>query len=256
MNKESIPYKALCTEFYDLDKPTASTDALESYLRYAEEAKGTILEPMCGTGKFLIPLLEQGYEVMGFDYSPHMLELCRQKCVRLGLTPTLVEGSFEKNPITNTFNLIFIPSSSFCLLTTPSQIANALSFIAKRLNPGGKFVFEIETLWAVDEGQGIWNGKWVDKPDGSKIVLSTLNQFDAQTNIQTVLCRYELWENNAVTRTEVEDFRMRFYEPSEIEYLLQQHGFKVVGKWQIEPYEGFEADESSAFIQYECIKGI
>lgn len=45
MNKESVPYKALCTEFYELDKPNASEDALQCYLLYAEEAQGKILEP-------------------------------------------------------------------------------------------------------------------------------------------------------------------------------------------------------------------
>jgi hypothetical protein len=45
MNKESPPYRVLCTEFYDLDKPFAPEDALQCYLQYAEEAKGPILEP-------------------------------------------------------------------------------------------------------------------------------------------------------------------------------------------------------------------
>lgn len=46
MNRESTPYKALCTEFYELDKPFASKEALEWYLEYAKEANGPILEPM------------------------------------------------------------------------------------------------------------------------------------------------------------------------------------------------------------------
>lgn len=32
MNKESIPYRALYTEYYEMDKPTAPKDALECYL--------------------------------------------------------------------------------------------------------------------------------------------------------------------------------------------------------------------------------
>ena len=64
MNKKSVPYKNLCTEYYELDKPHASEDALQCYLKYADEAKGSILEPMCGTGNFLIPLLEKGYSAI------------------------------------------------------------------------------------------------------------------------------------------------------------------------------------------------
>ena len=50
-------YKKLCTQFYDIDKPTAPPDALEFYLQYALKAQGPILEPMCGTGRFLVPML-------------------------------------------------------------------------------------------------------------------------------------------------------------------------------------------------------
>jgi len=99
-------------------------------------------------------------------------------------------------------------------------------------------VFEIETLWAVEETQGIWQGKWVTKADGSKIVLNTLTQFDPNTSIQTAICRYELWENNAITKIEVEDFQIKMYDPTEIEALLERHGLTVLGAWQADPYDG------------------
>ena len=87
MNLESTPYKTLCTQFYELDKPFAPKEALGWYLNHAKEANGPILEPMCGTGRFLLPLLEKGYSVTGFDYSPDMLEICRKKCEAQGLKP-------------------------------------------------------------------------------------------------------------------------------------------------------------------------
>lgn len=254
MNKESVPYKVLCTEYYELDKPHPPEDALQCYLKYAEEAEGAILEPMCGTGRFLIPLLKKGYSITGFDYSPHMLDVCRKKCHKLGLKATLVEASFKTFPLVETYSLIFIPSCSFCLLTMHDEIIQALKFVSNRLKPGGKFVFEIETLKAKGESQGIWKGKWVNKPDGSKIVINTLSQFDSTTQIETVLCRYELWEENVISCTEVEDFRLRLYEPLEMELLLEQYGLKIVGKWQAEPYSNIKADESSAVILYECVK--
>lgn len=183
-----------------------------------------------------------------------MIDVCRKKCDKLGLKANLVEASFKNFSLPGNYNLIFIPSSSFCLLTTHDEIVQALKFISNRLIPGGKFVFEIETLKALGESQGIWKGRCVNKPDGSKIVLNTLSQFDSTTRIETVLCRYELWEENVISCTEVEDFRLKLYEPLEIELLLEQYGLKIVGKWQAEPYSNKKADESSAVILYECVK--
>ena len=43
MNKESVPYRSLCTEYYELDKPSPPADALKCYLNYAKEARSLIL---------------------------------------------------------------------------------------------------------------------------------------------------------------------------------------------------------------------
>jgi SAM-dependent methyltransferase len=209
---------------------------------------------MCGTGRFLIPLLERGYSVTGFDYSSHMLDVCRRKCKELGLTGTLLEATFETFVPPKTYNLIFIPGGSFCLLTDAKQATQALKFISNWLKPGGKFVFEIETLKAVGEPQGIWKGNWVNKPDGSKIVLSTISRFDAISRIEKVFCRYELWDGNTISRTDVEEFVLRLYEPVEIEQLLEQHELKIIGKWQAEHYSWTEVNGTTAVILYECIK--
>lgn len=254
MNKESAPYRSLCTEFYDLDKPDAPEDALQSYLYYVEEARGKILEPMCGTGRFLIPLLERGYSVIGFDHSPHMLNLCRKKCQDRGLASALFEATFETFSSPEKYDLIFIPSGSFGHLITPEQIVSALTFIADRLNLGGKFVFEVETLKSIREPQGLWRGRWVNKPDGSRIVMSVLSRFDATSRIETSLFRYELWEANEISRVEVEDYHVRLYEPLEIERLLNRHGLDVIDKRQAEPYSRKEAEDSDEVILYECVK--
>lgn len=254
MNKHSEAYKSLCTEFYDLDKPAPPKDAFECYLRFAEQARGPILEPMCGTGRFLIPLVEKGHKVAGFDTSPDMLKGCRKKCKDRGLTPELHEASFETFRTTSQYDLIYIPSGSFCHLLTSEQVSQALSWIADRLSANGKFVFEVETLKAVREPQGTWRGRWVTKPDGSIIMLNVLSDYNPTTRIETGFFRYELWEQNAITKTEVEVFHVRHYEPFEMDTLLIQHGLKVLNRWQAEPHSGLKATDQDAVILYECMK--
>lgn len=254
MHKESVSYRALCTEYYELDKPYVPEDALKCYLSYAEEAKGPILEPMCGTGRFLIPLLEHGYSVTGFDSSPYMLDVCRKKCRERGLTTPLLDATFETCSLSELYRLIFIPSGSFGHLITSQQVSQALAFISNHLSPGGKFVFEVETLQAIREPQNVWRGRWVNKPDGSKIVMSILSQFDAVSRVETGLFRYELWEANSIVLTEVEDYQVRHYEPAEIEGLLKRHGLQVIGKWQAEPHQRIEAGDKAPVIMYECVK--
>jgi len=94
MNKLDT-YLSLCTEVYDLSKPAAPENAYAFYRDYAMNANGLILEPMCGTGRFLLPLLEEGFDVQGFDASEHMLQALHTKASAKKLTPTVWQGFVE-----------------------------------------------------------------------------------------------------------------------------------------------------------------
>jgi len=245
-------YSSLCTQYYELDKPYASEDALICYSNYAAEAKGSMLEPMCGTGRFFIPLLKKGYNITGFDNSSYMLDICRKKCEQEGLSGKLLDASFENFSSSFLYQLIFIPSGSFCLLTEKAETHHALNIISKYLEKGGKFVFEIDTLRSVNENQGIWNKNSVNKPDGTKIVMNTLSSFDSNSRIQSTLSRYELWENDILLETEVENFRLRLYDMFEIEDLLKQYRLLVINKSL--PYTKKRPDDKADAVLYECIK--
>ena len=84
-------YKDLCTEFYNADKQFAPSEELQLYQELFT-TDDLLLEPMCGSGKLLIPLLKLGYAVHGFDNSSCMLESCKQRANELNLAPSLHQG--------------------------------------------------------------------------------------------------------------------------------------------------------------------
>ena len=65
-------YGNLCTEMYEILHKDAPLDELSFYLSYAEKGMN-ILEPLCGSGRFLIPFLERGFNICGMDMSTEML---------------------------------------------------------------------------------------------------------------------------------------------------------------------------------------
>src|SRR3990167_4433531 len=110
-------YLNLCTEVYDLSKPTAPKDAYDFFRSYAIDAQGRILEPMCGTGRFLLPLVAEGFDVSGFDRSQSMLDALHKKANAKSLKVNVWLGSAEDVKLQKKYKLIFIPSGSFCLIT-------------------------------------------------------------------------------------------------------------------------------------------
>ncbi|KTC90458.1 methyltransferase [Legionella steelei] len=250
--KKLDTYQSLCTEVYDLSKPNAPQDEYSFYQSYAAEANGLILEPMCGTGRFLLPLAAEGFDVHGFDASQPMLERLHAKATSKNIKPKVWHGFIENLNQSDKYSLIFIPCGSFGLITKKADIQKALKTIFAHLEDKGLFVFEIETLQAVPKELGIWRGSRWPKEDGTLIVLSQLAMLDNEVCYS--VGKYELVDNNRVVQTEVEEYKIRIYQDTSfLLNLLTEIGFSEVR--MVKAFDRLaspeEADES---IVFECRK--
>lgn len=246
-------YLKLCALFYDLDKPEAPKDALAFYTDYVKKAQPPILEPMCGTGRFLIPLLEQGYDVQGLDASPAMLEILHAKCQADDLHPNVRLEFINNLNVDSTYGLIFIPSSSFCLITDKEQAKTCLQKLYNALLPGGMLVFEIETQHAIGTYIGNWQGNAHMCEDGSMLLGSFLS-LPPHNQIGTVVCKYELIKTNRIKTTEVEKIEVRMHDVAEVGQWLTDVGFVKIR--QVKPYDAKQSStEQDEVIIFECTKG-
>jgi SAM-dependent methyltransferase len=242
-------YLSLCTEVYDLSKPKASEDAYAFYRNYATKANGSILEPMCGTGRFLLPLLEEGFNVHGFDASDHMLKALHAKAKAKNLEPTVWKGFVEGLKRPERYNLIFIPSGSFCLMIDPVVVKAALKTLYDHLSDEGVLLFEAETLQAVPP-LDVWHGSVWHKPNGQMIICSAFATM--QDHVCNSIGKYELVHNNSIIHTEIEILKVRIYGSHALTEMLKSCGFKV------RTIKAFAAeatpDENDESIVYECKK--
>jgi SAM-dependent methyltransferase len=245
-------YLSLCTEVYDLSKPTPPTDAYALYRAYAQAARGPILEPMCGTGRFLLPLLEEGFDVHGFDASEHMLNALHTKAKIQNLKPTIWHGFLENIDRAEKYGLVFIPSGSFGLITDIEKAKFCLVKIHDQLANNGIFVFEAETLKAVPSVLGVWRGSVWNKDNDTSIILSSLD-LSLNDNVGTTICKYELIQGSELIKTEFENFKVRLYEPENLIQMLQNVGFK-----EIKMIKAFDKEKTpdinDEVIIYECRK--
>jgi ubiquinone/menaquinone biosynthesis C-methylase UbiE len=51
-----------------------------------------MLEPMCGTGRFLLPLVAESFDVHGFDGSQYMLDALHRKAKAQNLKVNVWQG--------------------------------------------------------------------------------------------------------------------------------------------------------------------
>ncbi|MEP6967334.1 MAG: class I SAM-dependent methyltransferase, partial [Pseudomonadota bacterium] len=109
-------YGSIAAEIYDLDKPIGALPDTAFHLERLAAIDGPVLEPACGSGRTLIPLLEAGREVAGFDPSAEMLAQCAARCAERGLFPDLSCQRFDDFHYDRSFSAILVPVGSFTLI--------------------------------------------------------------------------------------------------------------------------------------------
>jgi SAM-dependent methyltransferase len=247
-------YLKLCTEFYDLEKHENDDQELLFYLKKALQANGPILEPMCGTGRFIIPMLQAGLDIEGFDASPHMLDALKKNCETLGIkNPPAWQEFAQDFKSDKRYQLIFVPFGSWGLITNIEDSKKSIANLYEHLKQGGKLILEIETTTSVPTQCGVWRRSVNTRDDGSKIALNHIASYRPETQIFKSHCIYESIVNNKVEKKEEEDFQQYLYRHDELDSILQAANFSVIKKYPAhDPTKPTTKD--TPIIIYECVK--
>lgn len=241
-------YGSLCTELYELLHKTAPPDELDFYLSYARPGD-RILEPLCGSGRFLVPFLERGYDIRGIDLSREMLEKLRHKA------PDAVV--WEMNMIDfepeEQFDYIFISSGSISLFTDKETCRGVLAKVRTLLKKGGRFVFAAETMAdRCPDSEDYQVTASVETAAGETLVLKTKYRYDEASHTQFSPGLYELYRDGELLQSEAMDFQTHLYELGEMEQMLEETGFS-----KIRVYSSFEKEPAvsnqPAMFLYECM---
>lgn len=221
-------YSKLSSEVYNMDKYIGlSFGDVEFYSNRLASCKGKILEPGVGTGRILIPLLQKGLKVDGFDVSEEMLKICHHNCEQRGFNPKLFKGEMEAFSLNTNYEAIIVPTGTFLLLHQRADSIKALKNFHNHLSNGGRLILDIflQTDLSVDKASTrtleCENGDMITLED--KIVeVDYINQYTIAHN------RYEKWRNGVLLQTELEQFPLRWYGVEEFRTILEQIGFKNI----------------------------
>lgn len=240
-------YGNLCTEMYEILHDKAPQDELDFYLSYAEKNK-KILEIMCGSGRFLVPFLEYGYNIRGVDFSVEMLEKLKLKAPEADVEyADIAEYTTDEQ-----FDYIFISSGSVSLFTDMNLCQKILKKIKGLLAPAGKFVFAVDTIAAKClDNDDYEMSVSVKMKNGFDLVLKTKNYFDVQQQVQFSPGIYELYDRDKLLKSEHMDFQTHLYKFGEMENYLREAGFT-----EIKTYSSFEKeiaiDDCCDMFLFEC----
>lgn len=240
-------YGSLCTELYEILHEKAPEDELDFYVSYAEKGM-KILEPLCGSGRFLVPFLERGFDICGIDLSEEMLMKLKEKASNARVWQAdLSEYSSEEK-----YDYIFISSGSVSLFTDIELCKKILGMLKNMLAPEGKLVFAVDTVANVcQDDKDYREDVAVKTKEGYTLVLKTKNHYDAKSQTQYSPGLYELYDGETLIQSELMDFQTHLYKFGEMEQYLKELGFikiKTYASFSKKPASG-DGDEMFLF---EC----
>ena len=154
----------------------------------------TAADLACGTGSATRILAQRGYRVTAVDLSESMLTEAMDKCSDLEVLPTFVHQNLAELQLPRAVDLAVCFLDSLDYILDPNDCAAAIRQTYRALNPGGIFIFDVNTpekLRAMD-GQ-----VFLDEDDDVYCVWR--GEFDEESNI----CSYgmDLFQRRAKAGT-------------------------------------------------------
>jgi SAM-dependent methyltransferase len=147
-------------DIYDLwsDADPSATPSATFYVERMLRERGHRVELGVGTGRIAIPVLRRGGALTGVDSSPAMLDACRRKAVRAGVSGALelIRQDVRDLDLPAPAELIIFPFRSLGHLLEQADKAACFRSVYANLVPGGRFIFD----------HYVWNEDWARAHDG------------------------------------------------------------------------------------------
>lgn len=241
-------YGELCTEIYEKSKSIADGKELEFFLSFVQDKKMKVLEPMCGNGRMLIPFMEKGIDIEGFDISEEMLRICKLKGQKLNLEPNVSFGKIEEFKGDKYYDLIMIPFGSFSLL--PDELVKkSLSNMKTILKEDGKLLLTVMTNTGTVEDIPDWIETNRQYLTNNEIIEYKKVNYDQASKMLNTILKYQLVKDGQIEKSEIMDFPIRLYESGEFEKILKTNGFDEVILHEV--MDGY--GEGRSFTVFECV---
>lgn len=229
-------------EFFDahnINETTESKNALIEKLLKVQNVK-TVLDMTCGTGSQVFYLAERGYEVVGSDFSPALLEIARKKAGKQKIP--FIDGDMRESEI-GKFDAVITIASAIGHLTKV-DFAKTLKNISDNLKPNGIYIFDIFNLQALTDEVIAGFVMNIDKMvNGVRIVNSQHSEINRDKGLLISHDKYTIFKDGSAPQEYENTFRLQIYTYDELQKILAANGFEVISRYDVEGND-FDADRS------------
>ena len=152
-----------------------------------------VLEPCCGTGRFLLALPRHGYSVTGYDVNLGMVEYARRRVEEHG-DPAMARadvGDMRTACYEREYDAALNSINSLGYLHSDEEIVRHFVNTGRSLRPGGAYIVHVSCAWEGEPDLG--HNTWEMERDGIRVRTTwTIEREDRATKLSHQLCSMEI----------------------------------------------------------------
>lgn len=151
-----------------------------------------VLEPCCGTGRFLLALPRHGYSVTGYDVNLGVVDYARSRLEERGdRTKARVDvGDMRTACYDREYDAALNSINSLGYLHSDDEIVQHFSNTGRSLKSGGVYIVHIACAWEGEPDLG--HNSWEMERDGIRVRTTwTIEREDRAKKLSHQLCRME-----------------------------------------------------------------
>jgi len=199
------------------------TDYLKRLLKHYGHRPRTMLDLCCGTGTVSLLLAKEGYQVAGVDISPGMIEMASQKAQAGGIRADFHARDASSFRLGKKFDLAFSLFDSLNYITESAELQQAFYRVSEHLNPGGLFIFDMNTELALA-------GRLFDQTNlssRSPVNYVWRSTYDHDSRLCSINMEFVHRQAGAERRISIVHYQ-RAYALAEVEEMLVAAGLQVL----------------------------
>lgn len=228
---DNIPYTEWCEVLdkmireHGVSRPVLNEPEDEDMDKVLASEKNLVVDLGCGTGTLTGLMHKKGYDMIGIDASPAMLEVAQNKRDEKGYEILYINQDMRDLDLYSTVGTVYSVCDSVNYLLKDEEVIRTFKLVEKFLYPGGLFMFDFNTVYKYEKVLG--DTTIAENREDCAFIWE--NFYDEDTHINEYdLSIFIEQDDKGIFKRFRENHYQRGYTLGQMHVFLQKAGLKAV----------------------------